>query len=67
MQKHPVYSLFAEDNWTPLDALTRTAGVRYDDHNMSGGHVRPRLCGVYELSPAWLLRAASAPARSPQD
>lgn len=62
-----MYSLFADDSWTPLDALTLTAGMRYDDHNMSGGHVRPRLCGAYELSPAWVLRGGVCTGYEPQD
>lgn len=56
VQDHEMWSLFAEDNWTPTDALTVTGGVRYDHHNMFGGQVSPRLYGVYNLGPSWVLK-----------
>lgn len=56
VQDHEMWSLFAEDNWTPTDALTVTGGVRYDHHNMFGGQVSPRLYGVYNLSSNWVLK-----------
>ncbi|MBX3692904.1 TonB-dependent receptor [Dokdonella sp.] len=56
VQEHEMWSVFAEDNWTPTEALTVTGGLRYDDHNMFGGHVSPRLYGVYTLSPTWTLK-----------
>ena len=51
-----MWSLFAEDNWTPVESLTVTGGLRYDDHNLFGGHFSPRLYGVYNLSEAWVLK-----------
>ena len=56
VQEHKMWSVFAEDNWMPIEALTVTGGVRYDDHNRFGGHVSPRLYGVYTLSPTWTLK-----------
>ena len=56
VQEHRMWSLFAEDNWTPVEALTVTGGVRYDDHNLFGGHFSPRLYGVYSISEAWVLK-----------
>ncbi|AKC87636.1 TonB-dependent receptor domain-containing protein [Pseudoxanthomonas suwonensis] len=56
VQEHKMWSLFAEDNWTPTDPLTITFGVRYDDHNMFGAHVSPRAYAVYDLAPDWVLK-----------
>jgi len=56
VQEHKMYSLFVEDNWTPVTPLTVTAGIRYDEHDLFGSHVSPRLYGVYALSPAWTLK-----------
>jgi len=56
VQEHRMWSVFAEDNWTPIDALTVTGGVRYDHHNLFGGHVSPRVYAVYEMSDTWTLK-----------
>ena len=56
VQDHDMYSLFAEDTWTPRDPLSITAGLRYDDHKVFGNHVSPRLYGVYDLGERWTLK-----------
>lgn len=56
VQNHDMWSLFGEDNWDITNAVTLTAGVRYDDHNVFGGQVSPRLYSVWTLSPAWTLK-----------
>lgn len=56
VQDHRMWSVFVEDNWTPADALTVTGGVRYDDHNMFGGQVSPRLYAVYNVNADWVLK-----------
>lgn len=56
VQKHQMYSLFAEDNWTPLEPVTFTLGVRYDDHKVFGSNVSPRAYAVYTISPSWTLK-----------
>ncbi|MCX7557149.1 TonB-dependent receptor [Xanthomonadaceae bacterium JHOS43] len=56
VQDHEMWSVFVEDNWTPIDTLTVTGGVRYDDHNMFGGHVSPRLYAVQNLNENWVLK-----------
>ena len=55
-QDHDMYSLFAEDTWTVLEPLAITYGLRYDDHEVFGDHLSPRLYGVYTLSPQWTLK-----------
>jgi outer membrane receptor for ferrienterochelin and colicins len=60
VQEHKMYSLFAENNWTPVDPLTVTVGVRYDDHKVFGDHVSPRLYAVYTVNPNWSIKGGVA-------
>ncbi|HYQ24567.1 TonB-dependent receptor domain-containing protein [Stenotrophomonas sp.] len=55
-QKHRMWALFAEDNWSLTDTLTATFGLRYDDHNVFGSHVSPRGYLVWNASDAWTLK-----------
>jgi len=55
-QKHRMWSVFAEDNWSFTDTLTATLGVRYDDHNIFGSHVSPRAYLVWNASDAWTVK-----------
>ncbi len=50
VQDHEMFSLFVEDNWTPLEPLTFTLGFRHDDHKVFGTHLSPRAYAVYTLS-----------------
>lgn len=56
VQEHNMYSLFAEDTWYAIDPLGITAGLRYDDHEVFGDHLSPRLYGVYTLSETWTFK-----------
>lgn len=56
VQEHRMWSVFAEDNWSPIDALTLTLGLRHDDHNLFGGHLSPRAYAVYDLSSSLVLK-----------
>src|SRR5690606_21698517 len=56
VQEHRTWSLFAEDNWSPLDPLTITVGLRHDDHNLFGGRLSPRAYAVYALATGWTLK-----------
>ncbi|NYZ63668.1 TonB-dependent receptor [Luteimonas sp. SJ-16] len=56
VETHRMWAVFAEDNWTPVDALTLTFGLRHDDHNRFGSHLSPRAYAVYDLSPTWTLK-----------
>src|SRR5690606_42079609 len=56
VQDHETWSLFAEDNWSPVDALTVTLGVRHDDHNLFGGKLSPRAYAVHELASGWTVK-----------
>jgi outer membrane receptor for ferrienterochelin and colicins len=55
-QEHNMYSLFAEDTWSPVSAFSLTAGVRLDDHEVFGDQLSPRLYGVYNVTPAWTVK-----------
>lgn len=55
-QEHKMWSLFVEDNWMPTEAFTLTAGLRYDDHDVFGNNVSPRIYGVYRLDPQWTVK-----------
>ncbi len=56
VQDHRMWSVFAEDNWSPIEALTITLGVRHDDHNVFGSHLSPRAYAVYDLAQGWTLK-----------
>ncbi|WP_394004376.1 TonB-dependent receptor domain-containing protein [Luteimonas sp. WGS1318] len=56
VETHRMWSVFVEDNWTPIEPLTLTFGIRHDDHNRFGGHVSPRVYAVYDLAPNWTLK-----------
>ena len=55
-QEHNMYSLFAEDTWTVLAPLAITYGLRYDDHEVFGDHLSPRLYGVYTVNEQWTVK-----------
>lgn len=55
-QEHNMYSLFAEDTWTITAPFALTAGLRWDDHEVFGNHLSPRLYGVYTVSPQWTVK-----------
>jgi outer membrane receptor for ferrienterochelin and colicins len=55
-QKQQMYSLFIEDNWTLIDPLTITFGLRRDDHKIFGDQLSPRLYGVYTISDEWTVK-----------
>ena len=60
VQEHNMYSLFVEDTWKVTAPLSLTGGVRYDDHQVFGNHVSPRLYAVYALGEAWTLKGGAS-------
>ncbi|UTF59264.1 TonB-dependent receptor domain-containing protein [Gilvimarinus sp. DA14] len=60
VQEQKMYSLFVEDSWTPITPFTVTAGVRYDEHDVFGSQVSPRLYGVYTISDSWTVKGGVA-------
>lgn len=55
-QEHNMYSLFAEDTWYLIDPFALTMGLRYDDHEIFGDHLSPRVYGVYTLNEEWTFK-----------
>lgn len=55
-QEHNMYSLFAEDTWRVAESFALTGGLRYDDHQVFGNQLSPRLYGVYTASERWTLK-----------
>ncbi|WP_086481367.1 TonB-dependent receptor domain-containing protein [Oceanospirillum sanctuarii] len=49
-------SVFGEDNWYVTDAMTLTAGARYDHHDTFGSQISPRLYSVYALDDSWTVK-----------
>ncbi len=56
VQDHRIWSVFAEDNWSPIDILTITGGIRYDNHNLFGGHVSPRIYANLNITPTLTVK-----------
>ncbi|MCI5105166.1 MAG: TonB-dependent receptor [Pseudomonadales bacterium] len=56
VQDHEMFSLYIEDNWTPVDPLTFTFGLRHDDHEVFGTHLSPRAYAVYTISDSWTVK-----------
>lgn len=56
VQDHRIWSLFAEDNWTIFEGFTLTGGIRYDNHNLFGGHVSPRIYANYAITPTLTVK-----------
>jgi outer membrane receptor for ferrienterochelin and colicins len=55
-QEHQMYAVFVEDNWTPLEPLTLTFGLRRDDHKLFGDQLSPRAYAVYTINEAWTVK-----------
>lgn len=55
-QKHNMWSVFAEDTYRPIEAFAITTGIRYDDHEVFGSHVSPRLYGVFTINDQFTLK-----------
>lgn len=53
-----MHSLYAQGQVSPVENLTLTAGVRYDDHDTFGDHTSFRVAGAYQVPQTdTLLRA----------
>lgn len=50
------WALFAEDEWSLTDQFALTGGIRYDNHDLYGSHVSPRLYGVWKPSSQLIVK-----------
>lgn len=51
-----IAALFIEAEWSLTDKLNLTTGLRYDDDELFGGHVSPRVYANYHLDPQWTFK-----------
>lgn len=54
------WSLFAEDEWRLHDRFNLTLGLRYDDNEIFGNHLSPRIYGVWQVNDTWTLKSGVA-------
>ena len=60
------WALYAEDEWQLRDDFKLTLGLRYSDHEIYGGHVSPRIYGVWDATPELTVKGGiSAGYRAP--
>ncbi len=50
-------SVYAQVNVTPIDAVSLSAGVRYDDHETFGSHTTARASAAWSVTSTTILRA----------
>lgn len=51
-----IAALYAEVEWSVLDDLNVTTGIRYNDDELFGGHWTPRIYANYHVTPEWTLK-----------
>jgi outer membrane receptor for ferrienterochelin and colicins len=56
--RYVVPGAFAQDEYSPTDAVTLAASARVDVHNDYGTFVSPRLSALFRLRDDWSLRAS---------
>ncbi|SIT86762.1 TonB-dependent receptor domain-containing protein [Pontibaca methylaminivorans] len=50
------WALYAEDEWHLRDDFILTLGLRYSEHELYGGHITPRIYGVWDATPALTIK-----------
>lgn len=58
-----VAGAYMEYTWLPNDKITLQTGLRYDDHNIFGGFVTPRVHFRYQFAPKTTIRLAGGSGR----
>lgn len=51
-----IAAAFAEIEWGITDDFNLTTGIRYNDDELFGGHLSPRVYANYHLTPQWTLK-----------
>lgn len=49
-------AVFTEIDWAVTDDLSITTGLRYNDDEFFGGHLSPRVYGVYQMTPSFTVK-----------
>lgn len=57
-ESNDIAGLFAQANWSPVEALTLNAALRQDQHSEFGGYTTGRLTAAYQLPSDTVLRAS---------
>lgn len=50
------WALFLEDEWSITDTFALTGGLRFDQHEIYGEHLTPRLYGVWRPTDEWTIK-----------
>lgn len=50
------WALYVEDEWRLRDDFALTMGLRYTDHELYGGHVAPRIYGVWSATDSLTIK-----------
>ncbi len=50
------WALYTEDEWQLRDDFKLTLGLRFSHHDLYGGHVTPRIYGVWDATPALTIK-----------
>lgn len=61
-----IASMSLQDEYRITDALTVTAGARYDDYSDTGARLSPRLAGVWRIGDRHIIKGQYAEAFRPQ-
>lgn len=51
-----IAAVFAEVEWAVTDDLNVTTGLRYNDDELFGSHLSPRIYSNYHLTPEWTFK-----------
>lgn len=51
-----IAALFTEVDWAVTEDLSVTTGLRYNDDELFGGELSPRVYSVYRLNPEWVIK-----------
>ncbi|PHQ15707.1 TonB-dependent receptor domain-containing protein [Marinobacter profundi] len=51
-----IAAVYAEVEWGVTDRLSVTTGLRYNDDELFGGELSPRVYALYDLAPEWTLK-----------
>ncbi|MBN2595181.1 MAG: TonB-dependent receptor [Marinifilaceae bacterium] len=62
-QTKKVAGAYVEYSWLPNDKITLQTGLRYDNHNIFGDFVTPRVHFRYQFTPTSTIRMASGSGR----
>jgi outer membrane receptor for ferrienterochelin and colicins len=49
-------AVFAEMDWSLTDKFSLTTGLRYNHDEFFGGHLSPRVYGIYRHTPQWTFK-----------